>query len=121
MPRRALALAALALLLAACGGDQSTKGPTNDTGQTTPSEPGPLAQELAAKKAAGMKQMPDEVKALIKKSGEEIAALDLASKAANVGAKAPGFALSDGNAEVHDLGAMLAKGPLVLTFYRGKW
>ncbi len=38
-----------------------------------------------------------------------------------VGAKAPEFVLSNGNERSVDSKALLAKGPLVVTFYRGRW
>lgn len=38
-----------------------------------------------------------------------------------VGEKAPDFTLVDQNGRKHTLSAALAKGPVVLVFYRGYW
>lgn len=111
----ALLLAALAF--AACG-DTAVDDTTADA---PTAEPGPLARELAAKRAAGMQKMPDDVKELIRKSGEELAASGLADKALKVGSKAPDFTLEDGMGKPTTLSALLEDGPVVLTFYRGKW
>lgn len=116
-PRLVGALA-LTLLLAACGGD---KPADTDTSSTKPAEPGPLAKELAAKKAAGMKMMPDEVKELIQKGGKELAATDLLAKALKAGAKAPDFTLKDAMGVETSLAELRKQGPVVIAFYRGKW
>jgi peroxiredoxin len=38
-----------------------------------------------------------------------------------VGDPAPHFALPDGDGQIVDSRALLAQGPLVVTFYRGRW
>ena len=109
---------ALALLLTACGDSTPTEA---DPSSTQAAEPGPLAEKLAAKKAEGMKMMPDEVKSLIRKSGEELAATDLLAKALKADAQAPDFALKDAMGNETTLAALRDKGPVVVVFYRGKW
>jgi peroxiredoxin len=37
------------------------------------------------------------------------------------GAAAPDFALPNGDERIVDSAALLARGPLVVTFYRGRW
>ncbi|WP_279581450.1 peroxiredoxin-like family protein [Fodinicola feengrottensis] len=46
---------------------------------------------------------------------------DLESKVLAAGSRAPDFSLPDPQGDVVDLAAMLARGPVVLTFYRGAW
>lgn len=105
--------------LAGCGDDAPTVPDT--TPAAAPQVPGPLAEKLEAKADAGMKMMPPEVVALFKKAGEELAASNLDEQAKNVGAKAPAFSLKDGGGEHKALADLLKEGPVVLTFYRGKW
>ena len=110
-------------LLAGCGDEPAPTAPgtTPPAAPAASQEPGPLAEKLKAKADAGMKMMPTEVVALFKKAGEELAASNLAEQAKTVGAKAPVFSLKDGGGENKALADLLKEGPVVLTFYRGKW
>jgi len=46
---------------------------------------------------------------------------DAASRVLKVGDRAPEFALPDSAGTVVDSRRLLAAGPLVVTFYRGRW
>ena len=50
-----------------------------------------------------------------------LAASGLVEKAIGVGDRAPEFSLSDSAGQTVSLSELLKNGPLVLTFYRGKW
>ena len=114
MHRLALAPLLLAVFLVGCG-DTMTEQPPAGAAQ------GPLAEKLAARKAAGMAKMPDEVKQVFARSAQDLAKSDLLAKALKAGARAPAFTLKDALGQDTTLAALLKEGPLVLTFYRGKW
>lgn len=64
---------------------------------------------------------PPQVVALLHKSTAELIASGQAERALKVGDRAPTFKLQDADGNVVDSTQLLAKGPLVLTFYRGVW
>lgn len=68
----------------------------------------------------GVSQVPDP-KALLQKATQDLINSDIAGKALHEGVKAPDFALSDPHGKSVRLSALLAQGPVVLTFYRGGW
>jgi hypothetical protein len=115
------------LLLAACGDRLDTKStptgeaPAPDEAPGTPSEPGPLAKELKAKADAGAARIPAEVKAVLQKAGRDLAASGILTQAKNTGAQAPAFSLKNAMGQTVRLDELRAQGPVVLTFYRGKW
>ena len=57
----------------------------------------------------------------IHKSTDELIATGQAARARKAGDKAPAFSLSDASGNTVDMAELLAKGPLVVTFYRGVW
>lgn len=64
---------------------------------------------------------PPHVVAIIHKATDDLVKTGQAERALKIGAKAPGFELSDADGDVVRSADLLAKGPLVLTFYRGVW
>ena len=50
-----------------------------------------------------------------------LAASGLVEKALGVGDRAPDFSLSNSTGQTVSLNDLIKNGPLVLTFYRGKW
>lgn len=52
---------------------------------------------------------------------DELIATGQADRAARAGDKAPVFTLKDADGNAHSSAALLAQGPLVVTFYRGVW
>jgi len=67
------------------------------------------------------KVLPAELSALIEQGAGEISALDFIERAKKPGDSAPAFELTNQHGESRNLEGYLAKGPLVLTFYRGIW
>jgi peroxiredoxin len=52
---------------------------------------------------------------------DELRGPGASSRVVKVGDRAPAFALPDANERIVESQALLAKGPLVVTFYRGRW
>jgi peroxiredoxin len=67
------------------------------------------------------KAAPPEILAGIGAEIEKLTASGIARQALQVGAKAPDFTLPDAHGKPVTLSALLAKGPVVVTFYRGGW
>jgi len=81
----------------------------------------PLAQRLLEIKAGIAEYVRPENQAINERAVAEIAASGLAEKILPVGATAPEFVLSNHNGQEMALGELLAKGPLVINFFRGRW
>lgn len=64
---------------------------------------------------------PAEIHPIMERATAELIASGAASKALKVGDKAPLFTLKDPDGNPVSSADLLAKGPLVLTFYRGVW
>jgi peroxiredoxin len=67
------------------------------------------------------KHAPPEVLAGLGAEIKKLAESGIARDALQVGAKAPDFTLPDAHGKPVTLSALLAKGPAVVTFYRGGW
>jgi polyisoprenoid-binding protein YceI/peroxiredoxin len=83
-------------------------------------EPAPLAAKLADLKAKDTSPVPPEVTAALAKAKAEI--LDQKDiEGLKVGDVAPDFSLPDAKGRTTTLSELLAKGPVVVVFYRGQW
>ena len=80
-----------------------------------------LNAELRAFYTARQQQIPAEVRAVMKRAGDELAASGQADRALGAGATAPSFTLPSATGEAVSLDELLTQGPVVLTFYRGAW
>ena len=67
------------------------------------------------------KKAPPEVVAVMHKTTADLIASGQAERTLKVGARAPIFALPNAHGELVRSADLLARGPLVLTFYRGIW
>jgi peroxiredoxin len=67
------------------------------------------------------KHAPPEVLAGLGAEIKKLAESGIARQALQVGSKAPDFTLPDAHGKPVTLSALLAKGPAVVTFYRGGW
>ncbi len=65
--------------------------------------------------------LPADLSALIEQGAGEISALDISERAKRPGDALPDFALDNQHGERRTRADYLARGPLVLTFYRGVW
>ncbi len=80
-----------------------------------------LASELEAMSASVRAQAPATVLDTIDAANRRLAQSALAERALQAGQRAPDFVLPDAKGATVSLGQLLARGPLVLSFYRGAW
>ncbi len=80
-----------------------------------------LQKKLSAYKADFIARVPSETVRIMKRATEELALSGILEKALKKGDPAPEFTLFDQNGKTQTVGQLLAKGPLVVSFYRGGW
>jgi hypothetical protein len=80
-----------------------------------------LKAELKALKTRLESNRPADVLAKMHRAVDELRASGAAGRALKAGDKAPRFVLPNAEEQPVDSQALLAKGPLVVTFYRGRW
>ena len=80
-----------------------------------------LKAELKALQARLESGRPAEVVAIMHRAVEELRASGAADRVLQVGDAAPTFVLPNAAEHPIDSRGLLAKGPLVVTFYRGRW
>ena len=80
-----------------------------------------LEAKLAATREASAKRMPPERQAIMHAATAQLRASGMLDKVIKPGAKAPDFALNDQNGVPVHLAALLAKGPVVVSVFRGFW
>lgn len=80
-----------------------------------------LSQQLEEYRAGWMQRVPAERRAAMERHIAHLAATGLAGSARQVGDPAPAIVLPDVHGDQFDVAALLKKGPVVVTFYRGGW
>lgn len=80
-----------------------------------------LAERLQRIKDGFLAQVPDAAKQIMQRTHDELASSGWEQRLVQVGARLPRFELSDTQGERWDSDAVLARGPLLLTVYRGVW
>jgi hypothetical protein len=80
-----------------------------------------LQEELNALKAKSESRVPAETLAVMHRATKDLESSGLIAKVAKVGERAPDFALQSAEGVLVDSRRLLEKGPMVLSFYRGKW
>lgn len=80
-----------------------------------------LAERLDRLRASFAEKIPAEAKAVMARAEEALRASGIMDGIPTVGSPLPAFALTDTEGDTVDSATLLAKGPLVLTFYRGVW
>jgi peroxiredoxin len=80
-----------------------------------------LADSIATFTAGMAKHAPAEVIATLGAELQKLADSGIAGRALRVGVKAPAFTLPDAHGTEVALSGLLARGPVVVTFYRGGW
>ena len=80
-----------------------------------------LQEKLDQYKQSFLDKAPAAVVAVMQRATRDLANSGLVEKAVKVGDCAPDFTLENTAGEKVGLSGLLLKGPVVLTFYRGKW
>ena len=80
-----------------------------------------LAERLDTIRAAGKTRIPPEAQAVMQRSIEDVRGSGLMERIVRGGQPAPKFTLPNAAGAQVSLDALLARGPVVLSFYRGRW
>jgi peroxiredoxin len=80
-----------------------------------------LQSELEAFRTNFMAKVPDEIRDAMTSADLALAATGIAERSVKKGDTAPDFALPDATGKILRLSDLLAKGPVVVSFYRGGW
>ena len=80
-----------------------------------------LKAELKALQTRLEAGRPADVVGTMHRAVEELRASGAAARALKVGDRAPDFRLPNATEQLIDSRALRAKGPLIVTFYRGRW
>ena len=81
----------------------------------------PLKEELKALQTRLESGRPPEVVAKMHQAVDELRMSGAPGRVLKAGDKAPDFVLPNAEERPIDSRALLARGPLVVTFYRGRW
>lgn len=81
----------------------------------------PLKRQLDGRRAEFLESAPEDTVTLFQDGIDTVAATGIVKSAKQKGDKAPGFTLRNAKGEDVKLSALLAEGPVVLTWYRGGW
>jgi hypothetical protein len=80
-----------------------------------------LEERLSQIRAAAKARVPPEAQAVMKRAVEEVRASGIVARVPRVGDRAPDFTLPNQGGELVALQDRLARGPVVLSFFRGRW
>jgi hypothetical protein len=80
-----------------------------------------LEEKLAAIREMAKTRQPPEVRAVMHQATEDLRASGIMDRVVKVGAPAPDFTLPNVAGQPVSLAALRARGPVVLSFYRGHW
>ncbi len=80
-----------------------------------------LQEKLDAMREMSKTRVPPEARAVMERSIDDLRASGIMSRVARVGQPAPDFTLPDAAGQPVSLKALLARGPVALSFYRGRW
>lgn len=80
-----------------------------------------LEEKLKRAREKAAEQIPDDALAVANRHTAELENAGAAEQAVGEGDPAPNFRLPDQHGEERELEALLARGPVILGFYRGRW
>jgi hypothetical protein len=80
-----------------------------------------LQDTLDRIREAAKSRIPPETRAVMERSTEELRASGIMQRVARVGDAAPDFTLPNATGAAIRLADLRARGPVVLSFYRGRW
>jgi hypothetical protein len=80
-----------------------------------------LQAKLDAMREMAKTRIPPEARAVMERSIEDLRASGIMNRIARVGQAAPDFTLPNADGRSVSLTGLRARGPVVLSFYRGRW
>ncbi len=80
-----------------------------------------LQDKLDAIREASKTRIPPEAQAIMRRSIDDLRASGIMNRVARVGQPAPDFTLPNAAGRAVSLTELRARGPVVLSFYRGRW
>ena len=80
-----------------------------------------LREKLDTIREMAKTRIPPEARVIMERSVEELRALGIMAGVAKVGQPAPDFTLPNATSQEVSLKVLLARGPVVLSLYRGRW
>lgn len=80
-----------------------------------------LQERLDEIRSASKARVPEATRLVMDRAVEEVRASGLVDKAVREGDRMPGFTLPDTAGRAVSSDELLARGPLVVSFYRGRW
>lgn len=80
-----------------------------------------LQEQLDELRAKSKTRIPPEAQAVMQRSIDELCASGILSRVPKVGDRAPDFTLPNAAGQPVSLAGLLAKEPVVVSFYRGRW
>jgi hypothetical protein len=80
-----------------------------------------LQEQLDELRAKSKTRIPPEAQAVMQRSIDELRASGILSRVPKIADRAPDFTLPNAAGQPVSLAGLLAKGPVVVSFYRGRW
>lgn len=80
-----------------------------------------LKDELKALRVRAEAKRPPETVAAMRRAVDDLRASGTPASVLKPGDAAPRFALPNADGRIVDSASLLARGPLIVTFYRGRW
>ena len=80
-----------------------------------------LEEKLAATRAGAASRIPPDRQAIMHRSTEDLRNSGILDRIVPVGARMPAFELANHDGQPVSSKDLLARGPLVLSFFRGSW
>ena len=80
-----------------------------------------LQERLDAMREASKARIPAETRAIMQRSVDDLRASGIVERVARVGQTAPDFTMPNAGGQSVRLADLVARGPVVLSFYRGRW
>jgi len=80
-----------------------------------------LKDELRTLRERAETKRPPQIVATMRRAVDELRASGAPRRVLKVGDRAPDFALPNADERIVESGVLLGRGPLVVTFYRGRW
>ena len=80
-----------------------------------------LEEKLAAIRRAAEGRIPPDKQAIMHRATDDLRRSGIMERIVAVGSAAPGFELANHDGQLVSSAALLAKGPLVVSFFRGSW